>query len=553
MIEFACVCGKDLELPDDLAAQVGRCPRCGRFVRAPGTATVEGADASLESTEFAYQPRTRRLPPRLREATRYVYTSSSTPGHLGFLTIGLFSFVLLVPPAAALFSLDEARYAWLLNWHRGALRVVGAEPDWSFGAMLGSELAVLAGLWVGRKGGSSKLIDLYVACSGDSSDDMVGVAKAGVFDVEWWAPLVGFWLVFLVFLVTLAVPGLDSPGFLRGPWTFALAVAVVTHFLIMRLARHLFRARFGSLARRPEAVAGAPPGHRDGHAAQVYVARFSPDGRRVASGSDDGMVCLWDALTGERLAQLRGPGGAVVCLAFTPDGALLASGGLDSAVRLWSVPKATPAGHLPAPSPPHDLAWSSSGACLAGAGDDGRIYLWDGPAPPRALGEAGRAVRWLALAANAQTVAARHNDGFLHLHDVGTGRRVWSLAGCAGPVAFSPDGRLLAGAADPKPYGDDGAVRLWDARTGAQRALLLTGERSPTTLVFSPDGRHLAAVTQDGNLWVWAVSTGELVERQPLAYDVEDLWFDPSGSVLRAVDRGGKERRPHVYTVPRTF
>lgn len=71
------------------------------------------------------------------------------------------------------------------------------------------------------------------------------------------------------------------------------------------------------------------------HEAEVNDAAFSPDGRRLVSGADDGAVCVWDAVTGNVLATLRGHKGSVACVDFSPDGSRVISGAADRTVRIW--------------------------------------------------------------------------------------------------------------------------------------------------------------------------------------------------------------------------
>lgn len=69
-----------------------------------------------------------------------------------------------------------------------------------------------------------------------------------------------------------------------------------------------------------------------------YVA-LSPNGKRAASGSNDGAVRVWDLAAGKEVRQITGHTGTVNAVAFSPDDRRLASGSEDQTIRLWTVPE----------------------------------------------------------------------------------------------------------------------------------------------------------------------------------------------------------------------
>jgi WD40 repeat protein len=240
-------------------------------------------------------------------------------------------------------------------------------------------------------------------------------------------------------------------------------------------------ARPAQIPARPSEIAVLPA-----YPGGVSALLFSPDGRTLVSGYDDGEVVLWDVADPARvthIATLTGQAGSVTALAFSPDGRLLASASDNGTVVLSDVADPARVTHIATLTGQAGsvtaLAFSPDGRLLASASDNGTVVLrntGDPAAPfitatirftvPQPQGPGPGTGPDVALAFSADghtlTTVTIANNNAMTLWNVtgpGTVSRITTITGNSigqGPVAFSPDGRTVAGAPT---VGD--ALTLW--------------------------------------------------------------------------------------------
>lgn len=266
-----------------------------------------------------------------------------------------------------------------------------------------------------------------------------------------------------------------------------------------------------------------------GHTNAVYIAVLSPDEKLIASSSRDTTVRIWDVRTGRELHKLTGYRCSVKAVAFSPDGRLVASVGNDGMLKLWDVRSGKELKSLAHtdsmdvdPSM-YSVVFSRDGKKIYVGNGDGQISEWDVATgtETKAWKAHNDAVHTLAFGPDRRVLASGgYGELTVKLWDIESKREIRTLAETKTgglleqlkPVAFSPDGKLLATGT----VGFDSKLRqyvyhrtnVWNVATGEKLFTLEGHKFDVDALVFTPDNRFVLSGSVDGTIKFWDIRTG---------------------------------------------
>ncbi len=277
---------------------------------------------------------------------------------------------------------------------------------------------------------------------------------------------------------------------------------------------------------------------------------YSPDGRTIATSSEDFSVRVWDSKSTQSLALLEGAEGPIGDLRYSKDGSTIFSAGKDAVLRAWSWEANKDSKLVDAIGGPVNRLIISADGKTAYTGDQiGRVWSWDLKTGNQiqALDRQGySAIYALDISADGKFLAIAGSARIIRIIDLNGGQEVAQLnpgdTAANYTLRFSPDGKRLATA------GDGHEIQIWNTSDWTRNTTYAGHDGTVRCLDYSPDGTRLVSGGNDEMVKVWDTKSGkEVAALHGHADVVSAIAVAPDGKSFASASR---DRTALIWDMP---
>lgn len=253
-----------------------------------------------------------------------------------------------------------------------------------------------------------------------------------------------------------------------------------------------------------------------GRSAFISTLDINAGGTRAATGALDGTVLLWNLNSDTSRTLAPAHEGAVNEVRFSADGSRIASVSDDDSAHIWDASNATLLKRYPLPADARTLGFSPDGTRFGVGSADGNVSIWsdDSDEPTHTLAHNSGIARLLFVDAERLLVATTDQRIYLwSLSDSQIQRVFRAHSALIKGMALHPDGRSFISG------GLDGSAYWWRIDSDVQTQTYRIGGHTtpPHTAAYSPDGALLVSVDADARILMWDTTRGRVLRRYDYA------------------------------------
>ena len=278
-------------------------------------------------------------------------------------------------------------------------------------------------------------------------------------------------------------------------------------------------------------------------AGDVNSVEYTPDGKYLVTGDQQGEVKVWDAnpVSGYDTIGLRPHTARIDGMEFSPDGEHYVTAAWDNKAFIWSLNDQSSIELVGHQGAIQDVAYSQDGKKIITGSFDGKVIIWDAQTgdPLLTLSKEDQWVTAVSFSNDGKLAVGGLEDSTVVVWDATSGDELKVLTSdqlyvYITEAKFSPDGKTLAVVSDAK------YVVLWDVASWTQKAAFASHTDFIKGLAYSPDGTHIVTGSYDTTAIVWDAKTGEpLLTLSGHSQGINDVAYSPDGRLIATASVDG--------------
>jgi len=242
----------------------------------------------------------------------------------------------------------------------------------------------------------------------------------------------------------------------------------------------------------------------------IHAAMLDPDGKRIVSGHLDGIIRVWDSVTGKKLKEFRAHDGELWSLAVSSNAQRVVSSGSDQTIKVWDAETLEVIRTVRAEKNVGSVAVSPDGKHIASSpGGEGVLRIWDTQTGSElmTLGDRKGDAECITFSLDGKRIISGDDAGDVKIWDVTTGKMLTAIhvdSDFVSCIAVNSNGSQIASAGVA-----DKGIKVWDAQTGVQVASFRGHQPNVVgSLAFSPDGNYIVSGDNIDLVKTWETATG---------------------------------------------